>query len=77
VRWLLDKLNLASPDVLPIYIGDDETDEDAFRALADRGGIGILVAEAPQPTAAAYRLRTPDDVETFLRHLTEAEKAED
>jgi len=77
VRWLLDKLDLASPDVLPIYIGDDETDEDAFRALADRDGIGILVAEESQPSAATYRLRTSDDVETFLRHLTEAERAGD
>ena len=32
--------------VLPIYIGDDRTDEDAFRALRARhlGGIGILVS---------------------------------
>jgi trehalose-phosphatase len=77
VRWLLDKLDLASPDVLPIYIGDDETDEDAFRALADRDGVGILVAEESQPSAATYRLRTSEDVETFLRHLTEAERTGD
>ncbi len=33
-------------DVLPIYIGDDRTDEDAFRALRSRakGGLGILVS---------------------------------
>lgn len=32
--------------VLPIYIGDDRTDEDAFRALRARrlGGTGILVS---------------------------------
>ena len=34
------------------YLGDDETDEDAFRALAGRG-LGVLVAKAPRPTAAA------------------------
>jgi len=33
-------------EVLPIYIGDDRTDEDAFKALKGRtmGGTGILVS---------------------------------
>jgi trehalose-phosphatase len=31
VTWLLGELGLGDPDVLPIYVGDDETDEDAFR----------------------------------------------
>ena len=33
------------------YLGDDETDEDAFRALEVRG-LGVLVTAAPRPTAA-------------------------
>ena len=39
-------------DVLPIYIGDDRTDEDAFRALRSRakGGLGILVSSKVAPT---------------------------
>jgi hypothetical protein len=43
---LLGALGLdAAPDVLPIYIGDDRTDEDAFRLLATRpAGFGILVS---------------------------------
>lgn len=38
-------------DVLPIYIGDDRTDEDAFRALRSRakGGLGILVSSKVLP----------------------------
>ncbi|MEA3640594.1 MAG: trehalose-phosphatase [Lamprobacter sp.] len=71
VRWLLSELKLDGPDVLPLYLGDDETDEDAFRALRQMGGIGILVAEDARPSAADYRLRTPDEVEALLRHLTE------
>jgi hypothetical protein len=37
VRWLLRTLSLDGPDVLPVYIGDDVTDEDAFPALAGEG----------------------------------------
>ena len=72
VRWLLSRLGLDNPDVLPIYIGDDLTDEDAFSAL--RGlGIGILVAARAQASAAAYRLRDTAQVELLLRHLVETE----
>ena len=65
--WLLDTQRLG-PDVLPLYLGDDVTDEDAFRAIEDHG-IGILVAEEPRPTAAAYALRSPDEVREWLERL--------
>lgn len=68
VLWLIGELGLDRPDVLPFYIGDDVTDEDAFSALAGRG-ISILVAEEPQPTAAHYRVRSTDEVGVFLRKL--------
>ena len=68
VLWLLGALGLDGEDVMPVYVGDDETDEDAFAALAGRG-IGILVAETPQTTAAAYRLADPDEVGRFLDEL--------
>ena len=35
VLWLLAALGLDGDDVLPMYIGDDVTDEDAFEALGD------------------------------------------
>jgi len=74
VLWLLDALGLDRPDVVPVYVGDDVTDEDAFRALAGRpgGGIGILVAEEPRETAARYRLRDPGEVRSFLDHAARA-----
>ena len=71
VDWLLQKLELDTPDVLPTYIGDDVTDEDALRALAGRG-LGIVVLDEPRPTAARYRLRDPDQVRAFLGSLADA-----
>src|SRR5204863_6856831 len=68
VLWLLEALGLERGNIRPIYIGDDRTDEDAFRALEQRG-IGILVSEEPRATAASYSLRDPSEVERFLREL--------
>ena len=34
VVWLLEALGLAGSDALPVYLGDDVTDEDAFGAVA-------------------------------------------
>lgn len=70
VLWLLQALDLAGPEVVPLYLGDDVTDEDAFRALAGRG-LGILVAELPRSTAARYLLQDALEVEELLRRLAD------
>ena len=71
VRWLLEALGLAGAGVVPIYLGDDLTDEDAFRELAE-SGIGIAVLEAPRPTAARYQLHSPAEVRHLLDELAAA-----
>jgi len=68
VLWLLSELGLDGPEVAPVYVGDDVTDEDAFRAIEGRG-IGVLVAPSPQPSAASYRLPSPATVPAFLDEL--------
>lgn len=68
--WLLQALNLDGPEVIPLYLGDDVTDEDAFQALAQRG-IGIWVGEASGTTAAQYRLADVSEVECFLAKLAQ------
>jgi len=70
VLWLLQTLDLESRSdgIRPIYIGDDRTDEHAFRVLEQRG-VAILVSEQSQGTAASYSLRDPGEVERFLRAL--------
>jgi trehalose 6-phosphate phosphatase len=76
VIYLLEALNLDGDDVLPLYLGDDITDEDAFRALKDRG-IGVFVGQLDDPetadrrTAADFILYTVDEVEAFLGMLAE------
>lgn len=66
--WLLDKLGLKEEGVLPLYLGDDLTDEDALRVVAGRG-IGILVGDHGQLTRARFRLRDVEEVKQFLQEL--------
>ena len=56
---------------LPVYIGDDRSDEDAFEMLP-RESITIRVAPPRTPTHARYRVREPRDVQRFLRQMLQA-----
>lgn len=71
VEFLLESLGLSNcDDVLPIYVGDDRTDEDAFKFLRDGNrGYGILVSSAPKDSNAFYSLRDPSEVMEFLKSL--------
>ncbi len=62
VRTLLEE----RPDVdIVVYIGDDPTDEDAFRALDGRG-TSIRVGNTTTPTCADAMLMDVPDVRRFL-----------
>jgi trehalose-phosphatase len=62
VRTILDEMN---QDAVGAYLGDDLTDEDAFRAIKGKG-IAVLVREALRPTAADLWIRPPEELLTFL-----------
>jgi len=52
-------------DFVAAYAGDDQTDEDAFKALGDKG-LKILVREESRPTAADIVLSPPGELLDFL-----------
>lgn len=67
---VLSQMGLDEADVTPIYIGDDETDEDAFAVLRDRG-IGIVVDTSSRPSLARYALADPHEVHQLLANLAD------
>jgi trehalose 6-phosphate phosphatase len=73
LRWVLDYIrdNEGPGPLVPIYLGDDITDEDAFDAVHD-DGIAILVRhsdDGDRATAATYALDNPDRVREFTERL--------
>ncbi|MEO0070218.1 MAG: trehalose-phosphatase, partial [candidate division WOR-3 bacterium] len=64
---------LPGPRPLPIYIGDDQTDEDAFKAVKGKG-LGILVREKFRPTRADIWLKPPEELLEFFSNWEQAGK---
>jgi trehalose-phosphatase len=60
-----DLLRTQPPEALPVYIGDDTTDEDVFLMLRE-SGIGIKVGLPGTTTAARGFLPSCEAVRTFL-----------
>jgi trehalose 6-phosphate phosphatase len=58
-----------SPGTLPIYFGDDLTDEDGFQAVHELNGISVFVGPPRQPTRALYRVDSPSEVAQTLKLL--------
>ena len=59
----------AGLDALPIFFGDDLTDEEGFQVVQEANGIAVFVGSARQPTRAAYRVDSPGEVAETLRLL--------
>ncbi len=72
LRWVIDHLHHAgSGPLVPIYLGDDITDEDAFDAVRD-DGIPIVVRhtdDGDRATAALFALDSPAKVSQFTERL--------
>lgn len=66
VLWLLARRRfiLSEESCVPVYIGDDATDEDAFEVLRDRG-LTVFVGEKKK-SLAEYYLRNTKEVADFL-----------
>ncbi|MFB3906653.1 MAG: trehalose-phosphatase [Acidobacteriota bacterium] len=60
------------PNALFAYLGDDLTDEDAFRALGPTD-LGVLVRPEFRPTSADFWIRPPDELRAFFESWLRAE----
>ncbi|MFC1559959.1 trehalose-phosphatase [Candidatus Margulisiibacteriota bacterium] len=65
---LLKLIRSKKKNILPVYIGDDRTDEDAFTALKGKG-VTILVGSHGGKTSAKYRLKNVSDVTALLKRV--------
>ena len=66
LEWIRERIERIHGPTFTIYIGDDVTDEDAFRAV---GPGGMTIAASERVTSAEFRVDGPDGVERLLNWL--------
>jgi trehalose-phosphatase len=59
--------------LLSIYLGDDQTDEDAFRVLKGLG-ISVFIGGRKVPSEADFFLQNPEEVQEFLFRCREVRR---
>ncbi len=72
LQWIVDQVAGEEP-LLPIFVGDDLTDEDGFDSVL-HDGIGIVVRhleDGDRATAARFSLDDPARVREFIERLVE------
>jgi trehalose-phosphatase len=70
IEYILERYPLGK--ALPVYIGDDDKDEEAFAAVNQHEGISIVVSKNERETHAALRLLDPAGVREWLINLLAA-----
>lgn len=86
ILWLMDVMGLDTAQVVPVFIGDDVTDEDGFVALRDLG-VGVVVADPDEPhdeqhldgprkSAALDTLADPSAVRELLERIARTSEAQ-
>ena len=68
IRWIMQALGLRFDEVNVVYIGDDTTDEDAFRIIRTRG-VGVLVSGNSRRSAADFRVSSVDEVKKLFEYM--------
>ena len=70
VKTLLSEMG---PGAVATYLGDDRTDEDAFKAIRGRG-MAVLVRDIFVPTHADLWIRPPEELIKFLNRWESASR---
>lgn len=69
IRWIMNALEITWETTPAFYLGDDTTDEYAFRTIITRG-TAILVTDNPlNPSAADFQLDSPKEVQKFFKEV--------
>lgn len=71
VEWLRERIVPDGQRWQTVYVGDDVTDEAAFRTVGN-DGLSIVVGRPTRSTAARYRLANTGDVRSFLSWLADS-----
>jgi trehalose 6-phosphate phosphatase len=58
------------PGAVPVYVGDDDKDEEAFQVVRQMGGVTIVVSPVERPSHAEFRLDSPAAVRAWLENFT-------
>jgi trehalose-phosphatase len=69
VDWIRERILRRHPDAWTLYVGDDITDEDAFRSVKDHG---LSIAASSRAGGADFAVDGPAEVEDLLRALAAA-----
>ena len=69
IRWIMNALNIPWESTEAFYLGDDTTDEYAFRTVITRG-TAILISDDPERASSAdFLLQSPEEVKKFFEQV--------
>lgn len=76
VKWILSEYcwRRFGERTMPIFLGDDVTDEDAFRTVKKLRGLTVRIGKAFERSAAEFYMRSVWEVEEFLSRLVTLEQ---
>ncbi|MFW6134729.1 MAG: trehalose-phosphatase [Elusimicrobiota bacterium] len=69
VRWIMNAFKMPWERTSAFYIGDDTTDEYAFRAIITRGTAILVTDEPSKHSVADFQLQSPKEVKKFFEQV--------